>query len=315
MSKRILVLASGGDSAGMNACVESIFIACRSRGWQAMGAIGGYEGLVTGNIVMLTPDNARNIGHMTGCTLKAGRSESFMTKQGQDSCLQNLNRHKINCVIVLGGNGSFKGATTLEKLGVPVIGIPCTIDNDVYFTRESLGFSSAVEESVRLIDRLKGTMQTNDRDHVVQLMGWHEKGLTQMVGEATFAEIIDTIDNRHTPKQVIEIFDRNRKAGNTSNMMVMQEKRKDSIDVVSEALEAVNYLQDLTRLTPASKIRLNTLGHLQRGATPSGRDRWLGHHYGKKAIELIEAGQSGVAVGMVRENVIAVPLAKSGQKS
>jgi len=314
-NKRICILASGGDAPGMNACVESVFIECQKRGIELVGAVGGYDGLVHGRIIPLIPTIARNIGHVTGCFLKAGRSESFMTEDGQKKCIDVLKKYGIEYVIVLGGNGSFRGAGRLIKNGVKVIGVPSTIDNDVYFTRESLGFSSALEESVRLVDMLKSTMQTNDRDHVVQLMGWHERGLTQAVGEATFADIVDTIENRHTPKQVVEIFERNRKAGNLSNLMVMQEKRKDSIDAVNEAMEAVNYLQDLTRLSPSSNVRLNTLGHLQRGAPPSGRDRWLGYHYGKNAVELIISGQSGVAVGLVRDYVIAVPFEKTTERT
>ncbi|MCL2755705.1 MAG: 6-phosphofructokinase [Firmicutes bacterium] len=314
MSKKICILASGGDAPGMNACVESVFRFASSRGWQVFGAVGGYDGLVNERIIALVRENATGVGQLTGCFLKAGRSEAFMTVAGQKKAKEVVAKFGFDVVIVLGGNGSFRGAEKLVAQSVNVIGVPSTVDNDVYFTCDSLGFSSAVEESVRLVDMLNGTMQTNDRDHVVQMMGWYEKGLTQMVGEATFADIIDTKDNRHTPKQVIDIFSRNRVNGQLSNLMLMQEKRKGSIDAVAEAYEAVNYLQDLTRLSSGSSIRLNTLGHLQRGAPPSARDRWLGHHYGKKAVELIESGQFGVAVGLVRDCVIMVPFDKTAER-
>lgn len=318
MSKKICVLASGGDAPGMNACVESVFHNATARGYTIYGAIAGYNGLVKDDIVFLTRDChpekkyavATNIGHLSGCVLNCGRSEEFTTQAGFNKALAVIKKHRFDALVILGGNGSLNGAERLTKAGIPTIAIPATIDNDVAFTGNSLGFSSAMEECVRLIDNLSATMQTNDRDHIVQLMGRYCSDLAVMVGAATFATIVDTIDARHSPAEVAEIFKLSRSRGRTSNLMVMQEKK--NIDVATEAMETASYLQELAQLTGETHVRMTTLGHLQRGAAPSGRDRWLASFYGERAVNSISANQFGVAIGMVRDYFISVPIEKVG---
>ncbi|MCL2846489.1 MAG: ATP-dependent 6-phosphofructokinase [Firmicutes bacterium] len=312
MSKKICILGSGGDAPGMNACVESVYREGKKRGWTVVGCMSGYDGLVLERFVQLNDAAVTNIGSKTGCVLKAGRSEVFMTDEGLKRAIDNVKKHGFAAVIVLGGNGSLKGAwDRLHVNGVPVVGVPCTIDNDVFFTNNSLGFSSAAEESVRLVDNLNGTMMTNDRDHVVQLMGRNCEKLADLVGVATFADIIDVEHDRHTAVQVATIFDQNRKRGQTSNIMIMQEKK--STDVITEAMDTVKFQAELSNALGSSRIRMTTLGHLQRGAAPSARDRWLGAMYGKKVVEQIEANQLGVAVGLVGEYFIAHPIEKVGK--
>ncbi|MCL2570117.1 MAG: 6-phosphofructokinase [Firmicutes bacterium] len=296
---KICVLASGGDAPGMNACVESLFIHANARGWDVWGATHGYNGLVDDNVVKLGRDNATFISHVTGCFLKSGRSEAFGVQAGFNKAVSTVKKHGFNCVVVLGGNGSLRGAADLQKAGVNIIGVCATIDNDVKYTRESLGFSSAVEESVRLIDNLNGTMRTNDRDHVVQVMGWHCDELANMIGMASFADIIDKEGSRLTPQQIASIFENNRKQGKTSNLVIRQEKRGKGIDVIGEAVESVNYLGELSQAVGGNRVRMMTLGHLQRGAVPSARDRWLGHNYGRLAVESIAGGKFGVVAILI----------------
>ena len=309
-SKRIVVLASGGDAPGMNACLEAIFREGTRLGYNLLGAIGGYDGLVLERFIQLTPANATGIARETGCVLHTSRSEAFMTEEGLKKAINNLNKHRVSAVVILGGNGSLKGAyDRLDINGVPVIGIPSTIDNDVFFTQNSLGFSSACEESVRLVDNLTGTMQTSGMDHVVKMMGRHCSNLADFVGATVFADIIDTEDNRHTSTQVANIFAANRKAGKISSMMIKQEKKCQT--PITEAVITLKFLEDLKDAGGQSNVRLTTLGHLQRGAPPSARDRWLGVNYGKKAIEQIEANQTGVAIGLVGDFFVAVPISKA----
>ncbi|MCL2851084.1 MAG: 6-phosphofructokinase [Firmicutes bacterium] len=316
MNKKICIIASGGDAPGMNACIEGIVNFAPSN-FKFFGAIGGYDGLVNDNGIILDRTNTSGISHISGCFLKCGRSEEFTTPEGVQKALATIKRHKFDAVIILGGNGSLSGAMKrLEPNGINVIGIPSTIDNDVFFTKNSLGFSSAFEESVRLVDNLNITMRTNNRDHVVQLMGWYCPDLTNSVGLATFADIIDTFDNRHSHAQIAKIWANNRKEGKQSNLMILQETK--GKDIHDEAIHSANYLGDLMRAiatennieSATSRVRMSTLGHLQRGASPSARDRWLGANYAKKALELINAKQFGVAIGLVGDHFIAVPLSK-----
>lgn len=302
--KKICILASGGDAPGMNACVESVFLSASRHGFETYGAIAGYHGLVKNEIIRLAPANATNISHLTGCVLKCGRSEEFTTPAGFDTALATIRGHGFVCVVVLGGNGSMRGAQKLHASGIPVVFIPATIDNDVSFSKECLGFSSAAEESVRLVDNLNGTMQTNNRDHVVQVMGWDCPDLANFVGLATFADIVDTNAGRHSPNQVAEVFNNNRKNGKTSNLMIMQEKR--STDIVAEAQDTVNYLGTLTRAVGIGRVRMTTLGHLQRGAVPSARDRWLGNLYGEKAASLIHGGKTGLCITLAGDKITTV---------
>ena len=295
----------------MNACIEGIvtFAPQAIPNIQIFGCIGGYDGLVNDNIAPLDRNNSTQISHLSGCVLKCGRSEEFTTPAGVQKALATINRHKFDALVILGGNGSLSGAMKrLDANGVNIIGIPSTIDNDVFFTKNSLGFSSAFETSVAMVDNLNATMRTNNRDHVVQLMGRHHTDLAEYVGLATFADIIDTIDNRHTPKQIANIFNQNRQNGKTSNLMIMQEVK--STDVISEAVNTANYLSELVKHTDKSRVRMTTPGHLQRGSPPSARDRWLAANYALKTIEQIKNNQFGVAIGLVGDYFIAVPLSK-----
>jgi len=292
--KQICVLASGGDAPGMNACLEGILVAAGEKRIQVFGAFGGYDGLIEKRIEKL---DIKNISHLTGSVLKCGRSEAFKTKEGTDRAVEVLKN--FDALIVMGGNGSLSGAGRLSKAGVRVIGIPATIDNDLPYTTHSLGFSSAVEECVRLIDNLRSTMRTNDMDHVVQLMGRGCSLLTQKVGFATFAEIVDINENRHTPEQVAKIFETNRAGGQKSNLMVMQEKVGGSS--LDDVVESVNYLIELSQAMDTSRVRMTTLGHLQRGAAVSAHDRWLGCNYGRMAVELLSKGKHGVKLGLTQD--------------
>ena len=308
---KLCVIASGGDAPGMNACVESIHRTATAAGIPAFFATAGYDGLVNNNVAPLTPDIALHIAPAAGCVLKAGRSDAFRTPEGLEKAVRNIRKHKFTHIVILGGNGSFKGAARLAAAGVPVLCIPATIDNDVFFTKNSLGFSSACEKSTALVDGLKETMRTNDRDHIVQMMGWHCDQLTTTVGAATFAEILDTNANRHTPEQIAQIFAQNRRNGITSNMMLMQERLapdRQTADIVAEGTAKYDFLSEVMAATGDEGIRINVLGHLQRGARPSCRDRWLGAHYGRLAVELAATNQSNLAIALLGDEFRAVAL-------
>jgi len=304
MSKKVLIVASGGDAPGMNACVESVWTHSRPMGWQVFVA-AGFGGLIER---LWNPVTSGGISHLTGCVYKSGRSKAFNTEEGIKLAVKN--GKEFDAVIVLGGNGSLKGAW--EKLvgsGVNVLGIPATIDNDVYFTKNSLGFSSAVEEGVRLVDNLNATMRTNDRDHVIQIMGWHCDEITKTIGQASFADVIDINDNRHTPEQIAQIMHQNRTGGKESSTILIQErvekgKERNFITEMHESVDAWNQLAAFA----GDDFRGHILGHLIRGAKPSARDRWLGFHYGRVAVELISKSKFGVGIGLVGDDWVTMDL-------
>lgn len=306
MSKKILVLASGGDAPGMNACVEGIWTHAQRFGWTIYGG-AGFDALIHQTHRQLGRADATNISHLTGSVFGSGRSKGFKTPEGIAAAVANAKQ--FDAIIVLGGNGSLKGSwEKLTKSGVKVIGIPATIDNDVYFTKNSLGFSSAAEEGTRLVDMLNGTMRTNSRDHIVQLMGWGCADLSNFIGQATFADLIDTADTPHTPAQMAQVFENNRTAGKNGSTIIMQERiNKDNRNFITEMHQSVDYWNQLAAFA-GDDFRGHILGHLMRGAKPSARDRWLGFHYGRVAIELVHQNKFGVGIGLVGDNFTTMTL-------
>lgn len=287
-----------------------------------MFGAAGYTALIEGLWVELVANScdsgsakgsapvvASGISHLTGCVFGSRRSKEFGTKEGVEKALANISAH-FDAVVVLGGNGSLKGAwEKLEKNGVPVIGIPATVDNDVFFTKNNLGFSSAAEEGVRLVDMLNGTMRTNERDHVVQIMGWNCVELSNFIGQATFADAIDTIEKRHKPHELAQVLEKNRTAGKTSNTVIFQEKVEKGVprNIIAETRASIGLWEELCKYV-GEDLRWNILGHAQRGAPPSARDRWLGFHYGKLAIELIQKGKFGLGIGLVGDEFTTLGL-------
>jgi len=299
--KRVCVLASGGDAPGMNACIEGLYLFANQNGLEIFASKGGFEGLINDDLVRLSNDNATGISGKSGCVFKSARSPRLKTREGFQNTLNTLKRHKIEALVVIGGNGSYVGAGRFKSAGVNILFVPATIDNDVCFTKNSLGFSSACESTVQLIDQLKSTMETNNRDHVVQLMGRHCNALSETVGAATLADIIDMEGNRHTPKQVAQIFANNRKHGKTSNFMIMQEVKAEN--AVEESIVSAKFMEQLKTESKDDNIRMTTLGHLQRGATPSCRDRFLAIMYGRAIVDCILRGIFCVGVNMKSGNI------------
>ena len=299
--QKICILASGGDCPGMNACVEAIYKYAKANGMNTVAAMNGFDGLVDDVFVNVTDTNATGISHKSGCVFGCSRSPRIKEHQGFKSAVSNIKKHGIDAMIVIGGNGSLVGAGRFKNAGINVTFIPGTIDNDVPGHKHSIGFSSACENSVKLIDTLKATMETSERDHIVQLMGRHCNELTQRVGIATFADVIDMEGARVTAQQVANVFVQNRKAGKTSNFMIMQERKAEN--AVKERLEDAKFLNEISRAAKSDNIRMSVLGYLQRGASPSCHDRFLAVLYGKAAVECIAKKQCGMGVAFINDGL------------
>jgi 6-phosphofructokinase 1 len=289
--------------------VESVYLYGAQKGFEVVAAINGYNGLVDEDFVTLNAENATGISGRGGCVFKCGRCQRIYEKKYFDMAVKNIKKHKFDGVVVLGGNGSAIGAGRFKAAGVNVILVPSTIDNDVDFTKHSLGFSSACETGVKMVDMIKNTMETSQRDHIILLMGRHCNELANRIGLASFADIIDMEGDRHTPETVAAIFAANRKKGKTSSFMIMQEKK--SADHVSEMADSAKFVEQVWAASANKEVRLNTLGYLQRGAEPSCYDRFLAVMYGRTSVDCIIRKKFGVGLsatdGVV--SLIELPLA------
>lgn len=298
MVKKICMVASGGDAPGMNACMEAIFNYSLQQGYDVWVSIMGYEGILNEKFVRATRDMCNGISHLAGCVYRCGRSSVFGTPSGTKKAVEVLKKYDFDALVVIGGDGSLRGAERLMQSGINVIGIPATVDNDCYFTNNALGFASAVEAIVQYVDRIKPTMQTNERSFMVQVMGKGCSDLALTSAVACFANFVDRSEKRYTAAQVSDLFTSQREKGNTSCIGIVEENRKD--------LET--FLEGIKIRSHDNKVRLDQGYYYQRGAVPSFRDRLLAAHYGIKAVDLIKAGKFGVVIGMVFEEVITMPL-------
>jgi 6-phosphofructokinase 1 len=304
--KKICVVASGGDCPAMNACVEAVYTYGKEKGFEVWAGINGYNGLIFNEFVKMTDQNALGISGRGGCVFKCGRASTFLSQPSFNNAVKNVKKAGFSAVIVLGGNGSTDGAGRLKNAGLPMIVIPATIDNDVDFTKNSLGFSSACESAVRQLDDIRATMETGMRDYAVVLMGRHCNEMTKRIGTATFAEVIDMEGDRHTPEQIAKIFKANRAAGKTCNMVLTQEKK--SATHVTELREGADFVEALWNATGDKNIRMQTLGYLQRGAVPSCFDRFIAVLYGRASVDCVLANKLGVGLSVVNDQVEIIDL-------
>jgi len=292
--RKICVIASGGDGPGMNACAEAIFLAANANGMKVYAAVNGFDGLVEGAIMQLTRENCTGISCKSGCVFGCNRGPKMATHEGFKAAMATIKKYGFDCLVVMGGNGTLMGTGRFKNAGVNTLFIPGTIDNDVPGHKNSLGFASACESAVKLVDMLRATMETSERDHIVQLMGRNCNELALRVGEATFADIIDMEGARVTPDLVAKVFKANRAAGKRSNIMIMQERK--GADVVSEKIEDAKFLEQVSQACGDPNIRMSVLGYLQRGADPTCFDRYLASQYGRAAVECVLSKTYGVGL-------------------
>jgi 6-phosphofructokinase 1 len=295
---KICIVVSGGDAPGMNACVEAIFNYAMHLGMQVHVAIAGYQGLVNNVIVEATREKCNNISHQAGCVYRCARCPEFKTAEGFNAAMNTIISHAFDALVVIGGNGTLMGLEALKRAGINVIGIPATIDNDVFFTKNSLGFSSACEAIVQELDMVKATMGTHERNFLVTVMGRHCNELALKTGVASFANMIDIEERRHAPVEIAKLFVEQRAKGNMSCMTLLQENRPDAATLHGE----------VKALAQDGNLREDVLGYFQRGAPPSCHDRFLGAHYGVIAVDHIKNRKFGVVIGQINDEFVSVNL-------
>jgi 6-phosphofructokinase 1 len=299
--KKIAVLTSGGDAPGMNAAVRAVTRGALARGWGVYGVRNGYSGLLGG---VLEPMLARDVGgivHSGGTVLGSARCPEFVEPAGRKQALSNLHKHKIEALVVIGGNGSQSGSASLAREGFAVVGVPSTIDNDLYGNDVSIGCDTAINITLEAIDRLRTTASSHQRAFAVETMGRDCGYIALMAGIAGGAEVIALPESEITPAQLAERLRDAYRRGKTHALAVIAEGAKCGVHELMEYYAA-------HRADIGYELRVTRLGHVVRGGIPGAADRVLATRLGAAAIETLAAGRHGVLVGIVKNDIVTTPL-------
>lgn len=299
--KRIAVLTSGGDAPGMNAAIRAVVRTGIARGWEMYGVRLGYEGLINGRFI---PMGARDVGGIIqrgGTILGSARSKEFKTIDGQKKAIRSLNEMGIEGLVVIGGNGSQTGSYALTQLGFPVVGVASTIDNDLFGSDITIGVDTALNIALEAIDRLKITASSHQRAFMIEVMGRDCGYLALMSGIAGGAEMVVIPEVEITPEEIAEALRIAYEKGKAHAIVVVAEGAKYPIEVLNQY-----FIDHKERL--GFDLRITTLGHVQRGGSPGAFDRILATKLGAGAVEALGRGETGVLVGLIKNEVKTTPL-------
>jgi 6-phosphofructokinase 1 len=304
--KHIGVLTSGGDAPGMNAAIRAVVRTAIHDGLQVTGVYRGYQGLIDGELRPLGARSVANIIQRGGTILRTARCQAFYTPEGRAQAAATLREHGIDALIVIGGDGTYRGAARLSvEQGIPVIGIPGTIDNDIYGTDVSIGFNTAINIALDAVDRLRDTAASHERLFLVEVMGRASGSIALYVGVAGGAEAIllpeVPVDLDAVADSLVHAYER----GKTSSVVVVAEGA-----VEGGALT----VQHAIAARCGYEARTSILGHIQRGGIPSTRDRVLASRLGFTAVKRLQAGEHGVMVGIDKRGTVTVPLQEVWEK-
>ena len=294
---KIAVMTSGGDAPGMNAAIRAVVRSCAYYSLGCVGIYRGYEGLIEDDIVDLGARSVNNIINKGGTILKSARSKEFRTKEGRKKAYENLVQREVDALVVIGGDGSFTGAVTFnEEFGFPVVGIPGTIDNDIFGTTHTLGYDTALNTAVEAIDKIRDTASSHNRLFFVEVMGRDAGFIALNAGVGAGAEEILIPEEDLGLERMLESLERSRRAGKSSSIVVVAEGDKSGKNVY----ELAKYVEENL---PEYDVRVSILGHMQRGGAPSCFDRVLASRLGVKAVELLLDGKTNLMVGL-KDNVV-----------
>lgn len=300
--KKIGVLTSGGDAPGMNACIRAVVRASSFNGIPIVGIKRGYQGLIEGDFTELNSASVSNIIHRGGTILKSARCEAFKTEEGKQTAYKNLKADHIEGLIVIGGDGSFRGATDFSRtFNYPIIGIPATIDNDMYGTDYTIGYDTAVNTVVEAVDKIRDTASSHDRLFFVEVMGRDAGFIALSCGIAVGAEAILIPESRTDLNALIEKLEYG-----------WRRKKSSSIVIVAEGDEAGGAFQIAEKvkgkLGEKYDIRVTILGHIQRGGSPTCTDRVMASRLGVAAVEALIEGEQNIMVGIRNNRLVYIPL-------
>jgi len=300
------VLTSGGDAPGMNAAIRSVTRSAICNGFKVKGIYRGYDGLIKGAVKNFTTEDVSNIIQTGGTILRTARSKEFQTPEGRKQAYDTLQREGIDALVVIGGNGSLTGAMKLaEEYDFPCIGLPGTIDNDLYGTDSTIGYDTTLNTITQCVDRIRDTATSHERIFFVEVMGRDAGFLAQNSAIAVGAEAAIIPEDTTSRDQLIAFMERG-----------IRKSKKSCIVIVSESPKcgAMHYAERVKKEYPNFDVRVSILGHLQRGGSPSARDRILASRVGVGAIQALVQGQRNVMVGVRNNEVVYVPFADAVDK-
>lgn len=288
------VLTSGGDAPGMNAAIRAVVRAAIFNGFAVKGIRHGYNGLLTEDIYDMNLRSVSEIIHRGGTMLNTARSLEFMTPEGQAKAAENCRKHGIDALVVIGGDGSFRGCMAIAKHGIKCIGIPGTIDNDIACSDYTIGFDTALNTAMEMIDKLRDTTQSHERCSVVEVMGRHAGYIAVNTGIATGALVVLIPEQPwDIDKDVVARIKETQAEGKKNFLIIVAEG-------AGKALKIAEQIQEKTGLDTRGTV----LGHVQRGGSPSMRDRVVAAQMGVHAIELLQAGVYNRVVAMKNDNIV-----------
>ncbi|MFV9551188.1 6-phosphofructokinase [Algibacter sp. PT7-4] len=300
--KKIAVLTSGGDSPGMNAAIRSVVRTSAYHNIECVGVYRGYEGLIEGDFKQLDARSVKGIINKGGTILKSARSKEFRTEEGRKKAFQNLIDANVDALVVVGGDGSFTGALIFnQEFGFPVMGIPGTIDNDIFGTSHTLGFDTALNTVVEAIDKIRDTASSHNRLFFIEVMGRDVGHIALNAGIAGGAEEILIPEEDLGLDRLVESLKRSRKSGKTSSIVIVAEGDK----IGKNIFQLKDYVDENME---GYDVRVSVLGHMQRGGAPSCFDRVLASRMGVKAVESLLNGQTNYMVGLLDGKMELTPL-------
>lgn len=300
--KRIGVMTSGGDSPGMNAAIRAVVRACAYYNTECVGFYRGFQGMIEGDYMEMNARSVQNIITRGGTILKSARSKDFLTREGRQKAADNLKKAKVDAMILIGGDGTFRGGKIFnEEHHIPIIGVPGTIDNDIYGTNYTIGFDTALNTVVEAIDKIRDTASSHNRLFFIEVMGRDAGFIALNSGIGAGAEEILIPEENLGLDRLLDSLERSRRSGKTSSIVVVSEGDK----IGKNVFELAEYVKENL---PDYDAKVTVLGHIQRGGSPSCFDRVLASRLCVRAVELLLDGQENLMVGIVNNRVEACSL-------
>ncbi|HAJ95673.1 MAG TPA: 6-phosphofructokinase [Actinobacteria bacterium] len=290
--KRIAIITSGGDASGMNAAIRAATRYGIHKGLEVYGFYEGYKGLINNNFKVLGPSSVGGIIDRGGTFLYSARSKRFRCREGQKEAILNLKKNNIEGLIVIGGDGSFRGAHELHKQGIQVVGIPATIDNDIAGTDYSIGFDTALNVIIDLISKIRDTAYSHDRIFVIEVMGRDSGLIAVNAGLACGADFI------LIPEREVDL------AGIANDIKENRKDKRHTLILTAEGVAKASEVASSIKLLVGREVRISILGHIQRGGSPTALDRILAAQFGRKAVDVLLEGASDCMVGIKAMKII-----------
>ena len=299
--KKVGVMTSGGDSPGMNAAIRSVVRTCAFHNIECLGIYRGYEGMIDGDFITMDARSVKGIINKGGTILKSARSKEFRTKEGRKKAYRQLTKAGVDAFVTIGGDGTFSGALIFnEEFGFPVMGIPGTIDNDIFGTTHTLGYDTALNTVVEVIDKIRDTASSHNRLFFVEVMGRDVGHIALNVGVGAGAEEILIPEEDLGLDRLVDSLRRSKQSGKSSSIVVVAEGDK----IGKNVFELKDYVDENMS---EYEVRVSVLGHMQRGGSPSCFDRVLASRMGVKAVESLIVGKSNYMVGLKNDIMELTP--------